>query len=565
MTAGTAPAPAPSAGVLTRESAWSRIYGFGSIYAKTLRDSRLAFIVVAGLLGGIMLAAGAAIPTVFPTQQAREEIVKLANELGGVAQGLAGKPVNVGTLGGYIQWKYGPVFLVIAALWSILALSATLVVEARRGSLEFVAATSFARRRIALEKVAAHLTGMVLVVVIVAFAGWLVGTAFGSIPGDGIPAQAAIGYALWLALMALWFGGLAYALAPFLGRAFAGGVAGAALLAGYVASNYAASIPAFGAIAVLTPWAWTSNHLPLAGRYDWITLVPVAIFAVVFLAIGTEAFARRDLGATGRFRLPSMPTALLGEDGPIGRSLGERLPIALGWGIGLGLFGLAIAAVTSTLADALRQSPDIMKTLTTVFPGIDLTTSGGFLPLVFVELGFIAVGFAAATLVAGWASDETSGRLEVVLASPLARRGWLVRSGAGVYLAIVVMTAVIALGIGLGSLASGSDPVTPMAGTVVMGLYAAALTGIGLAVGGVFRASIGGEVVAVIVVATYVIDLLAPALQLPDWVHQLALTSHLGQPMIGTWDWAGMLACVAIAVVGTAIGAWGIARRDLNG
>ena len=86
-----------------------------------------------------------------------------------------------------------------------------------------------------------------------------------------------------------------------------------------------------------------------------------------------------------------------------------------------------------------------------------------------------------------------------------------------------------------------------------MGLYAAALVGIGLAIGGLFRASIAGEIVAVIVVATYVIDLLAPALQLPDWVHQLALTAHLGQPMIGIWDWAGMAACVVLAVGGLAV------------
>ena len=33
-----------------------RLYGFGSIYGKTIRDSRLAFIVAAGLLAGVMLA-----------------------------------------------------------------------------------------------------------------------------------------------------------------------------------------------------------------------------------------------------------------------------------------------------------------------------------------------------------------------------------------------------------------------------------------------------------------------------------------------------------------------------
>ena len=54
-----------------------RIYGFGSIYGKSIRDSRLAFIIAAGLLGGLALFMGAAIGTVFPTPQARIEVNKL--------------------------------------------------------------------------------------------------------------------------------------------------------------------------------------------------------------------------------------------------------------------------------------------------------------------------------------------------------------------------------------------------------------------------------------------------------------------------------------------------------
>ena len=52
---------------LTRTSPISRIYGLGSIYGKTIRDSRLAFIIAAGLLGGLALVMGAAVSSVFPT------------------------------------------------------------------------------------------------------------------------------------------------------------------------------------------------------------------------------------------------------------------------------------------------------------------------------------------------------------------------------------------------------------------------------------------------------------------------------------------------------------------
>jgi putative exporter of polyketide antibiotics len=88
--------------------------------------------------------------------------------------------------------------------------------------------------------------------------------------------------------------------------------------------------------------------------------------------------------------------------------------------------------------------------------------------------------------------------------------------------------------------------------------------GIGVAVGGLWRTSIAAEVAALVVVATFLLDLLAPPLNLPDWMHQLALTSHFGQPMIGNWDPVGVVLCVGIAVGGIALGALGVRRRDIE-
>lgn len=539
----------------------SRLYGLGGVYGKTLRDSRRAFLIAAGLLGGIMLLVGAAIPLDYPTQAARDEMAKLATDLGAVAQGMAGKPVNVGTLGGYMQWKYGPVLLWVAAIWSILALSGTLALETRRGSLEFVAASPVGKRRIAVEKLAAHLTALVAALVVLSLASWLAGAAFGDLPGDAIPPQAAIGFALWVGLMAVFFGGLAFALAPFLGRGAAAGISGFVMFAGWILNGYQGLVPAFGPIADLTPWAWTANYLPLGGQYDWPPMVPTALVAAVLLAIGTEAFVRRDLVAASSVRLPGLPAATLGLRGPIVRSFGERLPVALAWGLGLGVFGLVMAAASGSLADEFARSPDLEKTFGNIFPGFDIATAGGFLQLL-VQLEFIVVGFAAATMVAGWASDETSGRLEMLLATPLGRGRWAILSGLGAFAAIALLTAVAALGVGIGAAVAGSDAITPMAGSTTLGLYAAAAAGVGFAIGG-FRTSIAAEIVALVVTATYLIDLLAPALKLPDWVHQLALTAHMGQPMVGTWDAAGMVACVVVAGAGLAIGAWAMCRRDV--
>jgi putative exporter of polyketide antibiotics len=126
------------------------------------------------------------------------------------------------------------------------------------------------------------------------------------------------------------------------------------------------------------------------------------------------------------------------------------------------------------------------------------------------------------------------------------------------------MSALFAAGIGIGIATGGGDPTTPMLGTIVMGLYALALAGVGIAIGGLVRAGIAAETVAGIVIAMFMLDLVAPALRLPDWVNQLALTAHLGQPMVGLWDWSGIAACVVIAAVGLAVSALGLSRRDVS-
>ena len=129
-----------------------RIYGFGSVFGKAIRDSRRATLLVGALLGLILIVVSQGIVSEFATPQSRQELGNVVRAVPPVLQGLAGKPVNVETLGGYLQYKYGTFFPLVASLWSILALSGTLAAEARRGSLEFVAAAPISRRRLALQK-----------------------------------------------------------------------------------------------------------------------------------------------------------------------------------------------------------------------------------------------------------------------------------------------------------------------------------------------------------------------------------------------------------------------------
>lgn len=553
-----------SSAVLTPVPVLRRVAGYGSLFGKTVRDSRRAMLAVGAVLGLVLIAVSQAIVSQFATVADRHEIGVVVAAVPPIMQGLAGKPINVETLGGYTQYKYGAFFPLVASLWSILALSGTLAAEARRGSLEFVAASPMSRWRIALEKLFGHIVVLALAMSLIFLSIAFIGSALARLPGDEISVGAAAAYAAWLGLLALVSGALAFAIAPFLGRGAAAGIAGAFVFGGFILNGYQIAIPELAPFAKLTWFGWTTNHIPLAGLYDWPSVGLVAVVAVVLLAVGVYAFVRRDIGETHAIPTPNLPRSLVGLRGPAGRAAGENLPAALAWGIGLGFYGLIIAGSGRSFVEQLGNSPDFARLLATVFPGIDIGTVGGFLQLVFVEFGLILAGLAAATLVATWAADETSGRLELLLATPLARARWVVSGGLGVFAGIVLFVVLAAAGIAIGAVITGGDVVTPVIGTVSLGLYAVALAGIGFAVGGVIGTRFAAPAVALLTILIWFIDILAPALNLPDAIHELALTAHYGQPMLANWDPVGIVASLVLAVGGLGVGAWGFTRRDLR-
>jgi ABC-2 type transport system permease protein len=543
----------------------SRLIGFGSVFGKSIRDSRRAFLIAALFLGVFQFAIIAAVSSIYSTQAAREEIVNLVHDLGATASGMAGNPVNIGTLGGYVSWKYGAVFVIFASMWSILALSGTLVGEARRGSLDLLAATPLSKRQIATEKVGAHVTLLAIIVALQTLAAWAGGAAYAKTASDQITFAAALGFALWIGLMAIAFGSVALVISQFWGRAAGVGIAGGILVVGWIVQGYHALIPGLGALAVLTPFAWTYDHVPLAGQFAWLSMVPLALVPAVLLPLGIWLFTRRDIGAAtaAPIHVPVRPPRVaIGLGGPTSRSFAERLPLALAWGLGVGAFMLLMASISDSIADEIAKSPGLLKTFQGIFPAFQ-PDAGGFLQLM-VQLLLIVVGLAGATLVSGWASDETAGRLEMVLATPLARARWAAGAGLGMFGGVALMTLLLAIGVGIGSAASGSDAMTPFVGSFALGLFALAATGVGLAIGGVFRTSVAAEVVALLVVATYLLDILGGALAWPAWTRQLSLTAHMGQPMVGEWDIVGVVICGVLALGGLALGAWGIAQRDLR-
>jgi ABC-2 type transport system permease protein len=532
-------------------------------------------LIAGGFLTVIWLVTGSSMASTFGTPEARREVVSLSVSLPPIILGLyGGTQENLATLGGFANWRFGFIFFMVPAVWSLLALSSTLVSEARRGSMDMIAATPLSRRSIALQKVGAHFVAMSLVMVLFGLAGWVVGTNFATLTPDEVAALgghgtdeislgATMSYALTLGIMALAAGSIAFAAAPFAGRSAGAGVAAAVLVGSWIVYGYRESVPLFGALEPLSWFSWTAGQRPIAGTYDWLSLLPMALIVIGGVVIGVIAFERRDIGAIGSIKTPRLPDSLRGVGGPFGRTLSDRIAGILSWGAGIGLLGVLFASSAEQLRESILGQPSLQRMFETAYPSIDLNAPGMILQLAFLTFGYLCVGFAAATALGGWASDETEGRLEMVLATSLGRARWFLQSATGVFAAILLVTVIVAAGIGFGVLVGGDDPATPMLGTAALTLYGAAIAGIGLAFAGWVRASVAMAASSTVVVANILLDILVPALRLPGWVHDFALTSHFGEPMVGSWDLLGVGICLSLAVGGLGIGAIGFARRDL--
>ena len=249
--------------------------------------------------------------------------------------------------------------------------------------------------------------------------------------------------------------------------------------------------------------------------------------------------------------------------GSAGRS-GASISVNLGAVARLGRRASASSASRSAARPAAswsscRTRRSSSRCSSTVFPSVDYASAGGFLQLAVRRVRRhprrprrgdvrrrLGVGRDVGTARDG-AGDAAQPR-------PLGARGRPrhVRRTSAIFVALT------AAGIGIGVATTDSDVATPLVGSLVLGLYAAALAGVGH--GGrwrvrhalrrhgrrrhrrrhLVRRSCSGRCSAC-----------------PTSVRELALTSHFGQPMVGVWDAGGIVASLALAIGGVLSGPGG--------
>ncbi len=462
-----------------------------------------------------------------------------------------GEPHTLLTTAGYAEWRVGGFLALLAGVFGVVASVRALRSEEEAGRLELV-----------LTGRLTHAGGYSAAMAAVAIEGAVVGIAAGlAMAASSIGVRGAAWMAADLAVTA-WVFAAAGALACQIGssRRAASSLGAGALGVAFALRVVADASSGQGWVRWTTPLGWAEEMRPLTSPRPAV-LLPGLILAAV-LAVGAGALAgRRDVGTgiLGGRDTAAAHTRLL--RGPLTAALrGERSTLAV-WLIATAAFAGVVGSLSGSIAGAL--TPSVRQQLDRLGAG-DIIRPAGFLAFYFSFFTLAVSVFACAQLAAA-RHEESSSRLETLLALPLSRRRWL---GGRLVLA-AAGAAAIALAAAVGSWAGAAvnGVHVSLAGMLEAGLNTlpTGLLFLGVATllfGLVPRASTG--LAYGLVPLAFVWDLLAAVVDAPGWLRSATPFHHLGLVPVRPFP---VTAATVMALIGLAALAAGLAafrRRDIT-
>jgi polyether ionophore transport system permease protein len=545
---------------------------FSSVYLKTLRDYRIAIFGWGVGIGLLMFTVLSAVSTVMATPQARAELVSLASSFAWIAE-----PVKVDTAGGYATWKYGFTILVMA-LWPILAGSRMLRGEEERGSLDVVLSVPRGRARLALEKLAAMWTALLLMALLIGLLTYASGL---SVSAD-FGLSGALLFGLNLALICGVFGSIALLISQFTQeRRGATGTTGGLLALFVVVDMIHRVIPGTEWLSRLSPIYYYNLSKPLIPSYgtDVVAMLVMLVLSVLLSGAAVWLFVRRDVGAPvalpGFLRLQErtvspergLPANAWSLRSLYTRSLAKIAVPTFWWTVviaGLAAWMVFIVVQTEQQLKSLYEDSPLLSSLISKVGGGDASFNASLLSFFFVFLPVLLMAFAV-TQASRWAADEEDGLQELVLATPQPRvKVLLTRFGAlttaTVFIAVVTLAltalaaAISGLALDRGNLAAASLSIIPM------GLLIAAL---GYLFSGWLRTAIDTGLLSFLLVAWFAVTFIGPELNLPNAVLRLSAFYYYGTPLVNGLPLGDMLVVLAVAAAALVLAAWRFMRKDI--
>lgn len=515
------------------------------------RDRWLILLCVAGLTGWIAMYA-LSYRGLYGTPA---DLERLAASMEGNAAVIAmvGPARAIDTLPGVVVWEAVPVLSILSAILSLFLVTRHTRMEEEDGRTDLLLASGAGRTAPLAAGLA--VTGLTLLLAASGEAATLILVGFD--PGQSLLAAAAI---LGVGLV---FAGTTAVCAQVTGKArltrgLAGGVLGLAWLL------RATGDLGSGHLTWVSPLGWAELTHPFSGGRWWVLLLPLSATAIA-AAIAILILNRRDIGSGLIQPRPGPGRAdgwLLGR---LGLSFRIQRGTIAGWTLGLGLYGLIIGGMGDSIEAVLESSPAMKDALAA---GAGSAVGSSLLDAYFTSILLILAIFAA-TFTIGAAlrphSEESHGRAELLLSSPLGRTRWVLGHlivGAGASLLIMVSTgAAIGVGVGLSTGDFSRVPTLTVSGAIQVPAM--------LVLGGVatFLFGCSGRLAGLawaLLIGCVAIWSMAAFGNLPDWINSLSPFTHT-PPVPGSAADPVPLVVMTLSAIGlTAAGLALFRRRDLG-
>lgn len=509
-------------------------------------------VAVAVGLGGLIALEGLSFQTAYPDDASRRMLLVWGADPG--IRMIAGPATAVDTVGGFAVWDAGLYVTLILGVWALTATTRVLRGDEDSGRADLVHIAALDARTVLIVQVTVLFAGCAVIGASVGLALLLIGAEPGGSALFGL-AMAAYGCTL-AAMSALW--------SQVFGTRRAALAASGTVLATWVLMRMTAnSADRREWLAWLTPVGWTDRLEAFGGARSSVLLIPILV--AVLLAAATVALrGMRDAGG-GLLRARSTGvTRTWGLGGLISFAWRMNLGVLLAWAAGLAAGGFVVGLLLPAVNDFLDADEGFIDLLAAF--GMDAEQLVlGFVSMMSVLFGLVIAVYAAFRLGATRA-EEASTRVEMLLARPVPRWRWLGAHLLTLAASITVLSAVSAGALWLGAVSSdvGVTAMQAFSGAANQLPVIAVFAGLAVLVYGVLPRLTVPIAVGATVVA-YVIELVGPVLEWPEWVLATSPFHHLEQVPV---DPADVTAAMIMATVGLALalaGVFAFQRRDLVG
>ena len=534
----------------------------GILLAARVRRDRWVVPIWIGGIAMLALATSSAIGSQFAEEAERSAIITLAAAnpaflfLRGLPDGL-----SVGAVAFFQAFTFTAV---LAGLMSTFLVVRHTRTDEELGRAELVGSTPV-RRTTALA--ATVLLG------VIANATLVIAVALGYIVG-GLPfvgslvAAAAVGSvglvsvaAASIAAQALPSGRAANgAAAAFVGLAYLVRGVGDAL--GTPSGDLTRVTPAW--ISWLSPIGWGQATRPFSEP----TMAPLLLSIAAFGALAALAFAlqsRRDLGSSLVPERTGRSHARLGGHSAIGLAWRLQRATLLGWCIGVAVLGSIVGALGPVVADAVEGNASLSDLIGTLVPGSNADIVEIFTAALIGIAGVLAAAAGVQTVLR-MRAEETEGRAELLLATPLSRMRWLLTTLAVAASSVIAVCLVTGLTIGAaiakssGDVYAGGQYTGAALAHAPAALVFVSLTALVFATIPTLTIPLGwGLLVAGLVVGQF-----GDLLQLPDWVQNVSPFRHSSALPVEELDVASTVILCLVAALAAFIAAVLLSRRELK-